>query len=97
MPRRISSKEHLDQSSSIQGSYTDHSGDPMEIRNQLFPMGKDEREDFHWVLNKVRNDLKERGEDIRSTADLYDEGIDQGLFYYGSHGELRVVKDIPNG
>jgi hypothetical protein len=90
---QMSGKDHQRESDSIQGSYTDYCGDPMEIRNQLSPMGQDEKEAFYWVIDKVRKDLAHRGEDVHSMQDLYDEGIDQELFYYGSHGELRVSKE----
>ena len=91
---QVSGKSHQRESDSVQGSYTDFAGDPMEIRNQLSPMGKDEREAFHWIMGKVRKDLTERGEEIHSVSDLYNEGIDQGLFYYGHDGDLRVAKEV---
>lgn len=69
-----------------QGNYTDYTGSPYEIRQQIAPLYGDELEAFTWVLNT-------KYKKIKSQSDAIDQALSDGWFVEGPQGELRVSKD----
>ena len=82
------SKENL----AIQGSYTDYTGSPFQIRQQMSTLYGPELEAFDYVMEQME---AAHPECVSSQKDLIEWGFDEGWFIEGDQGELRVSEEPP--
>lgn len=77
---------------SVQGSYTDgyFRTNPLHLRSRVFGWSAAEKAACGWIVGKYRDKNPSW-----SVTDCIDQGLADGWFYLGEHGELHVAQQEP--